>query len=162
MNGGRLPGRRIWLGRCAVGMMLAAGSAARSAAPAPDAGQSPPGFAPLRERGAFDLALGDCEAAIEQLVVPQLGRLGYARQASSDATAGWTQLQAYYDQVLGSDWRVQSQFPPQHRGFKLRVWQRSGWLPQQPVFCAAWLDERVQVGERSLQLLVLAASRHGG
>lgn len=160
MNPGRAPARRRWLGGGALAVMLAAAGPGRSAAPTPDPRVSPPGFAPLRERGAFELALADCEAALDQLLRAPYGPLAYARHAGSGAASDWAQLQTHYDRTLGSEWQAQ---PARlHRGFKLKLWQRTGWLPHQPVFGAAWLEEPVQAAGRELRLLVLVASRDGG
>ena len=129
--------------------------------PAPGPELAPPGAQQLQARGAFELALSDCEAAIASQIVPAHGALGFARYRL-DTGATWPATAAFYAARLGRGWRVLGGHPAQQRGFHWQVWQRNDWLGSKPVFGAAWLDDLLpDAGGQPMRLLVVAASRHG-
>ena len=129
--------------------------------PAPGPELAPPGAQPLQERGAFELNLSDCEAAIASQIVPTHGALGFARYRL-DTRATWPATAAFYAARLGPGWTVLGGLPAQQRGFHWQVWQRNDWLGSQPVFGAAWLDDlQPDATGQPMRLLVVAASRRG-
>ena len=129
--------------------------------PAPGPELAPPGAQPLQARGAFELTLSDCEAAIASQIVPAHGALGFARYRL-DTRATWPATVAFYAARLGPGWRVLGGHPAQQRGFHWQMWRRNDWLGSQPVLGAAWLDDlQPDAAGQPMRLLVVAASRHG-
>lgn len=120
---------------------------------------APPGAQPLQARGAFELALSNCEAAIASQIVPAHGALSFARYRL-DTIATWPATTAFYAGRLGPGWNVLSGYPAQQRGFHWKVWQRNDWLGSKPVLGAAWLDDLLpDAAGQPMRLLVVAASR---
>ena len=143
----------------AIAITLTPLGCAGEAAPGPEL--APPGAQPLQARGAFELALSDCEAVIATRLRPAHGALSFARylldnRASRDA------VMSFYASRLGPGWSPLGGYPQQQLGFHLQVWQRRDWLGSKPVLGAAWLDDLLpDAAGQPMRLLVVVASRRG-
>jgi hypothetical protein len=146
----------LWGGLAVLGLTPAMGACAEE--PLPDPRQPPPGFVPLRERGAFELALSDCEAALHGRLAQAHGPLGYARHLAPAGSQTLAQLEAALQASLGEGWSPLATAAPRPSGFELRAWQRRSWIGTRPVLAAAWLTATPVVGGTPAQLLVLAAT----
>jgi len=141
-------------------MLLGSGPLAGcEAAPGPEL--APPSATPLRERGAFDLALADCEAALATTVARAHGALRFQRYRVA-ADTGFGALADWYAQRLGSRWEPLGGVPERQRGFQVRGWQRRATIGPTPVLCVALLDEPALDGSGApMRLVIVGATRSG-
>ena len=149
--------------RCFVSgaIVIALTPAACAGEPAPGPELAPPGAQPLQARGAFELALSNCEAVIASQLRPGHGRLSFARYLL-DNSASRDAVTAFYTGRLGPGWSPLGGYPQQQLGFHLHLWQRRDWLGSEPVLGAAWLDDLLpDAAGQPMRLLVVVASRHG-
>lgn len=112
----------------------------------------PAGAVPLRDRGAFEVPLQQCETHLLKLFGAGAGRHPQLERFRLPLATEWPAVAAFYTARLGSAWR-RSDVPEQQLGFRLRVWQHA-----QQRFAAALLDETGAGSEdpRPFKMLVVA------
>ena len=118
---------------------------------------TPAGGEPLRERGAFELALQQCEQNVLRLLGAGSGKHPDLRRYRLPAQTDWPAVTTFYASKLDAAWR-RSEVPEQQLGYRLRAWQREQAIGAQR-FVVALLDQ-TGVGSddaRPFRMLVVAA-----
>jgi hypothetical protein len=121
---------------------------------------APPEALPLQDRGAFELALQQCESDVLRLLGAGAGKHPELERYRVPSATAWGPLCDFYAGQLPSPWQRSASVPEQQAGFRLRVWQRSG--PGAQRLAVALLDAPAVGTQSSQPFRMLVVASEGG
>jgi hypothetical protein len=120
----------------------------------------PPDAAPLQDRGAFELAVQQCELDLRGLLGSRRGARSSVARYRVAASVGWPALDRFYAAQLPPPiWRERADVPERQAGFRVHVRERDAASGVKCV-AVALLDD-VAVGMKNpepFRVLVLGSS----
>lgn len=117
----------------------------------------PAGGEHLRERGAFELAVQQCELnLLREFGAGTGGHHPDARRYRVPLATDWGALTAFYSSKVASSWR-RAEVPEQQLGYRLRVWQRDKAIGAQRLAVALLDQTGVGADQQPFRVVVVVA-----